>query len=373
MSTTGDTLTWRTRWALRRNALLGSPRFLRWAPRIPLVRTVARRRAAAQFDLVAGFVYSQVLHALVQSGVIGLLAERPRSFADLAAYLRLSDSAAQRLLRAGAALQLVESPQPGLWVLGEQGAPLAANAGAMAMIRHHALLYRDLTDPLALLAHDRRQETALSAFWTYAAKADDGAAGPTAPYTQLMAATQPMVAAEVLEAWDFRRHRRMLDIGGGSGAFAAAVMAKAPDLMVGIFDLPAVLDVAGSVPAPDIGRLTHHRGSFKVDSLPLGHDLITLIRILHDHDDDVVAALLPQIRAALPPDGSLLIAEPLADTASAPRMGDTYFGLYLWAMGSGRPRSFSEYTGMLRAAGFASIKRVRTNLPLITSIIIARP
>jgi demethylspheroidene O-methyltransferase len=368
-----DNLAFRTRWVMRRNAILGSARFQRWAARVPLVRVIARRRAAAQFDLVAGFVYSQVLLAHVQSGLIGFLSGQLRSFSDIAQFLDLAPDAADRLLRAGAALQLVESPQPGLWTLGEQGAPLSANEGAMAMIRHHPLFYRDLADPLALLVGGRQQETALSAFWSYTGKADDAARGATQDYTTLMAATQPMVAGQALDAYDFTRHRRMLDIGGGSGAFTAAVMAQAPSLDVGIFDLPAVIDHAEQRFGREIanGRVTLHRGSFKRDVLPSGFDLITLVRILHDHDDDVVQALLASIRAALPTGGALLIIEPLAETRTAPRMGDGYFGFYLWAMGSGRPRSLSELTTMLRAAGFASVRRVPTALPIITSAIVA--
>lgn len=373
MSTHPDDLTLKTRWVMRRNAILGSARFQRWASRTPIVRGIARRRAAAQFDLVAGFVYSQILLAHVESGLIGFLTGKHRSFDEIAVFLRREADATDRLLRAGAALQLVESPQPGLWTLGEQGAPLSANAGAMAMIRHHALLYRDLADPLALLAQDRAKETALSAFWSYASKARDGAAASAQPYSELMAATQPMVAGQALDAYDFSQHRHMLDIGGGSGGFTLQVMTAAPALQFGIFDLPEVIDGAESRLTVEAGggRITFHRGSFKMADLPSGYDLITLVRILHDHDDDVVAALLDKIHAALPPRGRLLIVEPMAETASAPRMGDAYFGMYLWAMNSGRPRSPRVLRAMLEKAGFSVVKGPETPLPLITSVLVA--
>jgi demethylspheroidene O-methyltransferase len=373
MSTHRDDLTLRTRWVMRRNATLGSARFQRWAARTPIVRGIARRRAAAQFDLVAGFVYSQILLAHVESGLIGFLAGELRSFDDIAAFLHLEADATERLLRAGAALQLVESPQPGVWTLGEQGAPLSANAGAMAMIRHHTLLYRDLADPLALLRQSRGEETSLSAFWSYASKTKDAPTSSAQPYSELMAATQPMVAGQALDAYDFDQHRQMLDIGGGSGGFTLQAMAAAPRLRFGIFDLPEVIDAAESRLSPEAeqGQIAFHRGSFKSDALPSGYDLITLVRILHDHDDDVVAALLTKIHTALPPRGRLLIVEPMAETASAPRMGDAYFGLYLWAMNSGRPRSQRVLRAMLQKAGFSTVKTVETALPLITSMLVA--
>ena len=373
MSNNSNKLSLKARWVMRRNAILGSARFQRWASRTPIIRGIARRKAAAQFDLVAGFIYSQILLAHVESGLIGFLTGTLRSFDDVAAFLALEPDATARLLRAGAALQLVESPQPGRWTLGEAGAALSVNAGAMAMICHHPLLYRDLADPLALLAAGRREETALSAFWSYASRDSDRAGLATQDYSALMAATQPMVAAQALDAYDFSRHRRMLDIGGGSGGFTQQVMAAAPDLHVGIFDLPEVIDGAESRLAAAVaqGRVTLHRGSFKTDTVPYGYDLITLCRIAHDHDDDVVAALFAAIHTALSANGRLLIIEPLAETASAPRMGDAYFGLYLWAMGSGRPRSESRLRAMLAEAGFSHVKAAKTGLPIITSLLVA--
>jgi demethylspheroidene O-methyltransferase len=364
-------MTVRTRWVLWRNRVLGSARFQQWAARNIVTRGVARRRAAAQFDLVAGFVYSQILAAFVEAGLLDYLHGKLRSGAEIAAFTGLPADATDRLLRAAAALTLAESPHPGFWTLGQAGAELVPNSGALAMIRHHHLLYADLAAPLALLRAGRQQSTALSRFWTYVAphKSTEGADA----YSALMAATQPMVVAEIIDRFDFRAHRRLLDIGGGSGTFARTIAAAVPDLAIGIFDLPDVISEASArlAAAPDPRPIALVPGSFKSDPIPTGYDLMTLVRILHDHDDDVVSALLRSIFAALPMGGALLIIEPMAEESSAPRMGDAYFGLYLWAMGSGRPRSAAELTDMLRTAGFRSIQRIATAQPIITSALVA--
>jgi demethylspheroidene O-methyltransferase len=368
MSKKSDNLTLKSRWVMRRNAILGSAKFQQWASRTPIIRGIARRRAAAQFDLIAGFIYSQILVAFVNTGLIEFLNGHLRSFGDIAAHTGLSPDATDRLLKAGLSLQIAESPQVGLWTLGEAGAPLSANQGAMAMIRHHHLLYADLADPLALLAGDRREETHLSAYWTYASK-DDSKAGATG-YSALMAATQPMVSQQIIDAYDFGAHQRMLDIGGGSGAFVAAISTAAPNLKQGIFDLPEVIAEAQKRLAGS-ESIEFHSGTFKNTALPSDYDLITLVRILHDHDDSVVEALLAKTYAALPAGGRLLIVEPMAESAGAKRMGDAYFGLYLWAMGSGRPRSAAELMSMLKNAGFSTIRPVATALPVITSALVA--
>jgi demethylspheroidene O-methyltransferase len=85
-----------------------------------------------------------------------------------------------------------------------------------------------------------------------------------------------------------------------------------------------------------------------------------------------VEDLLQRTRAALPAGGALLIAEPLAETKGARAMGDAYFGMYLWAMGSGKPRSYPELGGMLRRAGFHRVKRISTRRPILTGLILAQ-
>ena len=365
-------LSWKTRWVLRRNRILGSAAFQQWAARTPLFRSIARRKAARQFDLIAGFVYTQIVHVYVRTGLIGYLRGALRSDDAIADFAKLNSQSTDRILRAGAALDIVESPQPGLWTLGETGAALSANDGAMAMIRHHELLYRDMADPVGLLAQPGGENSALSQFWTYASR---GAVkdGDSQPYSELMAATQPMVWQQILPKYDFGRHRKMLDIGGGGGAFIEAVARIAPKLDLAIFDLPDVVPLAKSRFAGSAleQRVVVHPGSFKRDPIPAGHDLVTLVRILHDHDDDVVDALLPKIYEALPAGGCLLIVEPMAGTRGAEGMGDAYFGFYLWAMGSGRPRSVRENRQMLEKAGFSSIREIRTDLPIIAKALVA--
>ncbi len=93
-------------------------------------------------------------------------------------------------------------------------------------------------------------------------------------------------------------------------------------------------------------------GDFADGALPPGADVISLVRVIHDHDDSAALALLRAARAALPPGGVLLLAEPMAETPGAQAAGDAYFGIYLLAMGQGRPRSVPVLTAMLQQAGF---------------------
>jgi demethylspheroidene O-methyltransferase len=247
------------------------------------------------------------------------------------------------------------------------------NPGVAAMVEHHALLYDDLRDPVALLREGRG--AALGDFWRYAGSAPGAAAEaePAGAYSALMSASQPMVVEEVADAYRFARHRRILDVGGGDGSFLAAIATCAPQASLVVFDVPPVAARARTrfVTAGLADRAEAIGGDFRADPLPAGADLVTLVRVLHDHDDDVVGALLRKVHAALAPGGRILVAEPLAGTPGAERMGAAYFGIYLLAMGQGRPRSAAEIGAMLREAGFVQPRAMRTRVPMIVSVIVA--
>lgn len=374
----------RLRWLNARNRMLASPAFQRFAMRNILFRRTARHHANSMFAVITGFVQTKALTAAVDAGLIRRLAQGPATTAELVAVSGLELKALQRLLGAAKAIDLVELAEDDLWVLGQRGAALSTNQGALAMIEHHKIFYDDLADPIAMLKGGRGQGK-LAAFWTYAPAAGrgdpaaaDGASwqgdgdGAVAPYSALMAASQPMVAEQVLDAYDFRRHQCLMDVGGGHGAFLAEVAARHPGLAMKLFDLPAVVEGAkAKLAARGLSHVALHGGSFRDDALPRGADVISLVRICHDHDDGVVRALLKKAHAALPPGGRLLIAEPMAGTPGAEVMGDAYFGLYLWAMGSGRPRTAADYLLLLAQAGFATAREVPTALPMVTRLVVA--
>ncbi|WP_191084587.1 methyltransferase [Roseococcus microcysteis] len=367
-------LSLRDRFLAFRDRMVSSPRFRAWAARFPLTRPLARRRARALFDLNAGFVYSQILTACVRLRVFDALREGPRSVAYLAVKLSLSTEATLRLMEAAAALDLVEARGGDRYGLGSLGAALVDNEGVVAMVEHHAMLYADLADPVALL-RSPRGGTRLAAYWAYAG--NDGAAaldpGAVGEYSALMAASQPMIAAEILGAYPLARHRCLMDVGGGEGAFLSAAGHSAPQLRLMLFDLPAVAERARARLASEglSDRATTHGGSFHTDALPEGADVISLVRVIHDHDDDAAAGILARAHAALPPGGTLLLAEPMSGTPGAEPIGEAYFGFYLLAMGRGRPRRMDELQRMLAAAGFSTSRPVRTRTPMLTSLLVA--
>ncbi len=377
------TLSFTDRLFALRDRLLASPAFHRAASAFPLTRPIAQRKARELFDLVAGFVYSQVLSACVKLGLFEKLAGGPLALPTLALHCRMSEEATERLLAAAISLKLIErrgSDADGRarYGLGMLGAPLVGNEAVLAMVRHHDALYADLSDPVALL-RGSGPAPSLSDFYPYTAADAPSNAGTLAAdkvdrYSELMAASQPLVAAEVLDAYPLDGHRRLLDVGGGEGRFLCSVAARAPHLQLTVFDLPAVADRArGRFVAAGIdGRAQAVGGNFLTDPLPQGADIATLVRVIHDHDDERALTILRSIYRALPPGGTLLLAEPMAGTAGAEAMGDAYFGFYLLAMGRGRARTAGELGALLQAAGFDAPRAIPTRIPLQVRMLVTR-
>ena len=283
-------------WLLR---LAASRRFQVWAARIPGVRRIARAEGAALFDVVAGFVNAQVLMALVELRVLHLLQDGPVAVPQVAGLCAVPPERMLVLLQAGAGLGLLKRHRDGRFGLALRGASLLGVPGLQSMILHHRALYADLADPVAFLRGG--SDTQLARFWPYVFGAA-GAVDPqvTATYSNLMAESQVLVAEDTLRMISLRGVARLMDVGGGTGAFLAAVGRAYPQTKLDLFDLPVVLDGARQrlEASGFANRLTLHSGSFRDDPLPVGADAISLVRVLYDHDDSTVVRLLTAVHAA---------------------------------------------------------------------------
>lgn len=391
----------RLRWHAFVTRLLSSQRFANTALGFWPTRLVARRQARELFDLVSGFVYSQILYAAVKTGLLPML-KTPMTLNHISEQLGFDEAHCRRLLRATTTLKLTRALPDHHYGLGSHGAALLANPGLLQLIEHHQMFYQDLADPIALftgsapnsasvndaggnkntggsnsLGSGRIEDASshLGTYWAYAGNADPtirdaSAADQVADYSALMAASQPMVSAQVLHCYSFSNHVRLLDLGGGTGRFLSAVGRRYPTLKLSLFDLPAVHSLTDSAVLKE-QNIERHQGDFFTDPLPADADIVSLVRILHDHNDDAVLHLLRKVYEILPDQGTILIAEPLAETPGAARVGDAYFNLYFLAMGKGEPRSAKRLQTLLIEAGFSTVKLHRTHLPLVCSVMTA--
>lgn len=359
-----------------RDGLLGRPSIQTLSVAIPFLRSVANRRARELFDLCTGFVHTQVITACVELDLFELLGREPMAPDRVAQHVGIEADPAARLLAAAAAMKLFVRMRDGRYRLGELGAAFRGAPGIKEIVRHNRMFYRDLADPVALL-RGQKADLELPRYWPYAEGSEDVSAlssESTTPYSRFMAATQPFIVQDVLAAYSFGKHRALLDVGGGDGTFASTIAEATPRLRVGVVDLPSVAELADQQFQRRglSSRATAHSGDFHRSPIPDGYDAISLVRILLDHDDATVLRLLKRIRQALPPGGTILIAELMSGAKGAETISDAYFGFYLMAMGRGRPRSETEITRLLTEAGFENVRSVSTRRALMTQLIVAQ-
>jgi demethylspheroidene O-methyltransferase len=352
----------------RINRLIATPKFQAWAARFPLTRRMVRRDGEALFDLVAGFCHSQVLMALVDLRVPDMLMDGPMGATALGHRCRIPADRMAVLLRAAVSMDLLKITRGGEFKLSRKGAALVGVPGLREMILHHSVLYADLADPVAFFRGE--VETQLAGFWPYVFGADgQGDPQVAATYSDLMAQSQLMVAQDTLSVVSFKGTKTLMDIGGGTGAFLRAALLPTPDLRGTLFDLPEVVAKAPQGGLSD--RINVAGGSFRHDPLPKGADAISLIRVLYDHADETVAALLSKIYDVLPAGGKLIISEPMTGGDTPHRAGDAYFSLYTMAMRTGKARSADQIMKACQAAGFTTVSALKSQRPFITSVVVA--
>ena len=149
----------------RFNRIVSAPKFQEIAARLPIVRGFARRDGAEIFDIVQGFVRSQVLYALVTLDIPERLMAGASSVEALAMNTGIKRSRLELLLQAGAGIGLLKRMRDGRFKLTRQGAAMVGVPGLKQMILHHGAFYRDMGDPIAVLKGDA--ETELTSFWPY--------------------------------------------------------------------------------------------------------------------------------------------------------------------------------------------------------------
>jgi acetylserotonin N-methyltransferase len=173
-----------------------------------------------------------------------------------------------------------------------------------------------------------------------------------------------MTSPDVVAAFDLRRFRRIVDLGGATGHLVIAACERYPDLSGVVLELPAVVPAAEEQVARSsaAARIEVIAGDFFTDDLPPA-DLYALGQILHDWAEEKIDRLLRRIHDRLPPGGGLLIAERLLHDDGVGPVPANLQSLNMLVCTDGRERSPAEYEALLRRAGFGEVHHRRTGTP----------
>jgi hypothetical protein len=328
---------------------------------------------ARMVQMLGGYRITQLLHVAAKLGIADELAAGPKSVEKLAETTGAHRPSLYRLLRCLASVGVFAERNHGTFEI----TPLASTLRSDVHNSMHAFAL-SCGEPwwwsaFGELFHTvKTGETGFNhvqgvSFFEYLNKDPDAARVFNANMTSMT-----RIAAEaVVAAYDFSGMKVLVDIGGGHGVLAAAILTQQPTARAIIFDQRAVVAGAPAVLGP-LGisaRCELTPGDFFL-SIPSGGEIYTLKDIIHDWDDVQATAILRNCRRAMSRTSRLLIIERLIQAGNEPCAGKLV-DITMLALTGGMERTEEEYQKLLQAAGL-QINRI---VPLSTgdSVIEASP
>ncbi len=313
-------------------------------------------------NLARGFMPARVLLSAVELDLFGHLGEESLTARSLAAKLGTDPRATEILADALTALDLLKKEEdlyrntPTSFKYLASQSPRFRGGG----LRHMANLWKSWSR----LTEVVRTGGPGPAPW----KDEDRTA-----FIQAMEHHAKGVAEKMAQDLDLAWARSLLDLGGGPGSFAIALVKANPQLSATVLDLPYALAIAKSA-VEEAGleeRVTLKEGDFFTADLGQGYDLILISSIIHSLDEAENRLLLKRAREALRPGGMIAIRDFLVDTTrTQPQQAALFAVNMLVNTRGGRTYHFEEISGWLKELGFLEIEE--SNLDGRSQIVLAK-
>jgi hypothetical protein len=320
--------------------------------------------ALALTRLIHGGWAALTVRAMAQLRLADHLAE-PTSVEAAASATATHAPTLTRLLRALATLGLVQRTEDGRYVRTAVGELLRSDHPRSP--RSKALIF---TEPYLHRAGERLADAVRSGrgvfeeanglgFWDHLAQhPDEGAT-----FDAAMSGHGAVQATALLEACDFTGVDTLVDVGGGKGGMARALLQSQPGLHAVVADRAETVSTSATVFEGDglAGRWEAVPTDF-FETVPEGGNAYVLAQILHDWPDAECLRILEVVRSAMAPDARLWVVENvLEDTGSEPE--EPWLPLLdltmLVCFGS-RERTAQDYEHLLHRAGFTDVVHHRT-------------
>jgi len=311
--------------------------------------------------MIVGYQTSQMLYVAAKLKIADLLADGPRTTADLAAASGAHEDTLYRLLRTLASAGVFTEDQGKLFRLNaaaehlRSGTPGSLRVGAE--IVGEEWMWRPWGD---LLQSVKTGQTAFDRLYgkgTFDWFAEHPDAGRLfdAGQAQLTSAA----ARAVIEALDLSRARRIVDIGGGEGTLLAAALRANATAAGVLFDLEKVVEGArGAFDRSLVARTEFVGGNF-FTSVPSGGDLYLMKSILHDWNDADCQRILTVTRKSMPATARLVVAEDLVCAPNQPCPAKQR-DINMLVRTGGRNRTEQEYRDVLTRGGFRTTRVIPT-------------
>jgi SAM-dependent methyltransferase len=301
-------------------------------------------------ELASGFMAAKHLFAASEVGLFEALADSPATIEGLALRTRLTRRTARISADAMVALGLLEREDDTYRNSETADAFLAGQAAGD--LRPLLRLWDKISYP------------------TWQGLAGALAHGPSREVFELDEELQEVVTAGIeahaagpatalAKTFDFSAHRRLLDVGGGTGSWSIAVVEKHPHVEAAVFELPAVADVARRriAEAGLESRIRVISGDAMTDRLPTGYDLFLLANLSAYWSPEGNRSLLQRVGAAAEAGSRLLAVDFWTNAAhTEPLAAALMAGEFAVHLRTGDVYSVDEVRGWLEETGWGFVE-----------------
>jgi hypothetical protein len=325
------------------------------------VKTLHLLAEARLHDMLSGMLLARMIAMVAQYGIADMLADGPKHHEHLSSELGLSSSALCRVMRALSSHGVFEesSEAPGVFQHTEVSELL--QDGTASSMRSFAMLHGSdwLWRSVGHMPHSA--STGGPAFHDLFGSGTFQYFERNPEHGQLFFSAMNQVTEQLLpallSACDFSRFHYMMDVGGGLGALAAAILKRYPDMRGAIFDLPFMQQPATDYIATQqlSQRCDVVSGDF-FESIPEGADLHIMKWIIHDWSDEQSVKILRNCREAIAPGGRVMLVEQVVSEGNVPCPGKM-MDIMMLLMEQGRERTEAEFASLFEAAGFRLSQR----------------
>lgn len=306
-------------------------------------------------QVASGYIASSALYVVAELGLADHMVNGPRSAAELAEATGANANAVHRVLRLLASLGIFE--QQGGETYGLNDAARLLCTDAPGSLRGST---RFLPDPL----HFRVYADMLHSVRTGQPAVEKALGMPVFEYleqnpeyseifNEAMTATSVPAANAAIEAYDFKRYKTIIDVGGGHGEVLMSILRACPDSRGIVADLGHVVEGAvGRIAAAGQSDRCQTAACDFFESVPGGGDLYLMKYIIHDWDDERAATILRNIGKAIGDGkGIVVLLEMVVPEGPVPHISKV-IDLEMLAMPGGRERTAKEYEELFDSSGF---------------------
>ncbi|MDP2659217.1 MAG: methyltransferase, partial [Dehalococcoidia bacterium] len=276
-------------------------------------------------DLAVGYQKSMVLLSASKLGVFGALSKGPLTAEAVAQRCRASARSISMLLNASVSLGLLS--KEGDRFSNSSMAERFLTPGERGYLGNYLDLMDDGYRKWGCLTEAVRENRRAGPRERDAGKDPDW----NRRFTMAMHQGARILAARVARILELKGRRRLVDVGGGPGTFALAMVKTNPGLEATIFDLPGVLEITRELVEESglSGRVRLQPGDYHRDAFGTDNDVVLLFGILHSESLDNRRMLLRKAWDSLAPGGLVVTRQVLLDENKAGPVEGALFSLQM--------------------------------------------